>query len=116
MRAEFIQSFLGRKFCSSDQRNPEKSFVLIYRETIYLTSGFLELKIRYQATKMGEPHYPFTGPTIDGRNLSDDAASRNNIYVSIEASYTHGKGKAVICPSYLDLVIYLGFLMKNFDI
>ena len=45
---------------------------------------------------MGEPHFPFTGPTIDGRNLADDAASKNNVYVAIEASYSCGKGQAVM--------------------
>ena len=41
---------------------------------------------------MGDPVFPFTGPTIDGRNLCSDSASKNNVYVAIEASYSNGKG------------------------
>ena len=43
---------------------------------------------------------PYVGPNIPGRNLCTDQASRNNIYVSIEASYTDGKGKDCKTGSY----------------
>ena len=39
-----------------------------------------------------DERYPFCGPTVEGRNICRDEASKLNIYVAIEASYTTGKG------------------------
>ena len=39
-----------------------------------------------------DERFPYSGPTVESRNLCRDSASKKNIYLAIEASFTAGKG------------------------
>ena len=40
-----------------------------------------------------DDRYPYSGPCIEGRNICRDNDSKTNPYVSIESSYTNGRGE-----------------------
>ena len=40
-----------------------------------------------------DERFPYSGPTVESRNLCRDEASKRNCYIAIEASFTAGKGE-----------------------